>query len=41
MSSRFGLRKDPFTHLYRMHKDIDIAAAAVKATADGIIIQTG
>lgn len=44
MTSRFGLRKDPFTHLYRMHNGIDIAApsgAPVKATADGIIIQTG
>ena len=44
MSSRFSLRKDPFTHLYRVHKGIDIAAVAgapVKATADGIIIQTG
>lgn len=44
MTSRFGLRNDPFTQLYRMHRGIDIAAppgSPIKATAEGIIIQTG
>lgn len=44
LTSRFGMREDPFTQQYRMHKGIDIAAppgAPVKAPAAGIISHAG
>ena len=43
-TSRFGLRKDPFTGMFRLHKGVDIAArpgTPVRATADGTITRTG
>lgn len=40
ITSRFGIRKDPFTGVRRPHKGLDFGAvrgAPVKATADGIV----
>lgn len=43
-ASPYGMRKDPFTGLNRMHRGFDIAGrpnASVKATADGVIRRIG
>lgn len=44
ITSRYGLRNDPFTGLYTMHQGIDIAAAPgtpVKSPAGGVVAKTG
>ena len=44
ITSRYGLRTDPFTGLYTMHHGIDIAAAPgtpVKAPAGGVVTRSG
>lgn len=44
ITSRYGLRTDPFTGLYTMHHGIDIAAAPgtpVKSPAGGVVARTG
>ena len=44
ITSRYGLRNDPFTGLYTMHHGIDIAAAPgtpVKSPAGGVVTKTG
>lgn len=44
ITSRYGLRNDPFTGLHTMHHGIDIAAppgTPVKAPAGGVVIKTG
>jgi murein DD-endopeptidase MepM/ murein hydrolase activator NlpD len=40
ISSRFGVRKHPFLHIWRQHKGVDYAAplgTRVRATADGVV----
>jgi ankyrin repeat protein len=44
ISSKFGIRRSPFTGIYQFHYGIDIAAPLknpVYATADGRVIKTG
>jgi murein DD-endopeptidase MepM/ murein hydrolase activator NlpD len=44
LSSRFGVRRDPFTGLRRMHYGIDLAndeGVAVKAAMEGVVAATG
>lgn len=43
-SSGFGVRRDPFTGLHRMHQGVDLAARPgepVRATAAGVVVATG
>ena len=44
INSKFGIRRDPFTHQRRHHSGVDVTAAygsAVLATADGVISFSG